>query len=67
MPIVNAFDAINDLDNYQRSVCFGRYIIGNNWNDIASQLGYEVRQCQRFELEAINSIIKKRSKNNEVS
>ncbi|MBQ7075846.1 MAG: hypothetical protein IJM94_03485, partial [Clostridia bacterium] len=52
------FNVINNLDNYERSVCFNRYILGNGWTDIASQLGYEIRQCQRYDLNAVRNIAK---------
>ncbi|MBQ3115155.1 MAG: hypothetical protein IJC06_03425 [Clostridia bacterium] len=57
------FDVINSLNNYERSVCFNRYILGCSWNDIAAQIGYEVRQCQRFDLSAIRNIAKNYSGN----
>ncbi len=56
--IQDIFDAINSLNNFERSVCFNRYILGCSWNDIASQLGYEIRQCQRHDLSAVRNIAK---------
>ena len=52
------FDAINNLNNYERIVCFNRYIVGSSWTDIAGQIGYELRQCQRFDLNAVRNIAK---------
>lgn len=65
--IQEIFDVINELDNFQRSVCFNRYILGNSWNDIGLQLGYEARQCQRYELSAIRKIIKEKKVDNSIS
>ena len=50
------FVAVNELDNYERSVCFCRYISGLSWNETAAKLGYETRQCQRYEERAIKKL-----------
>lgn len=50
------FAAVNELDNYERSVCFCRYISGLSWNETAAKLGYETRQCQRYEERAIKKL-----------
>jgi len=50
------FNAINKLDNYERSICYYRYIMGYSWSETAMQLGYEERQCQRHEEMAIRKL-----------
>lgn len=50
------FEAISRLDDYERSVCFCRYISGMSWNATAEKLGYETRQCQRFEERALKKL-----------
>lgn len=56
-------DEINSLEcNIERSVCFCRYIMNYSWSEIASQLGYEERQCQRHEEKAVKIMAIKRNK-----
>lgn len=57
------FDTINRLDNYERSICFYRYIMGYSWSETAMHSGYEERQCQRHEEMAVQKIAAMKSIN----
>lgn len=51
-------EAIEQLDEYERCVCYWRYIMGVYWADLPEHVGYEVAQCQRIEARALEKIFR---------
>ena len=48
--------AINSLDEYERCVCYHRFVLGIYWADLPAYISYEVSQCYRLELQALDKL-----------
>jgi hypothetical protein len=47
------------LDEYEKCICYHRFIRGVHWIDLPEFVGYEQRQCQVYETRALEKIQKK--------
>ena len=50
--------AINSLDEYERCVCYHRFMLGIYWADLPAYIGYEQAQCARIECTALAKVRK---------